>query len=187
MALFGERPSVSPRLPSPWQAALAISSPAISVISRNDIESDVSPGSRTSRSHSRRPSEHLNALRTPSQLSLSTVSGDLEEQIDDAKLAESTTSSLSSSSAFQRLCSSGVSENLILSPTPGYTSSTSASTSVSSSALIDPVGQVRQGVSGGLAGHGYEGVKLIAERDKVGHIEYKVRSGSSSRFIWNRV
>jgi hypothetical protein len=153
MALFGERPSVSPRLPSPWQAALAQPSPAISVISRNDV------------------------LRTPSQLSLSTGGSDHEESlIDEVKLPGSVTSSLASSSAFQRLRSSGISEDLILSPTPGYTSSASVSvsTSTSASAILDDRIAVRQGVSGGLAGHGYEGVKLVAERDKVGHIEYKV-------------
>lgn len=155
MALFGERPSVSPRLPSPWQAALAQPSPAISVISRNDV------------------------LRTPSQLSLSTGGSNIEEEpsVDEVRLPGSVTSSLASSSAFQRLRSSGISEDLILSPTPGYTSSASVSlsTSTSASAILDERSAVRQGVSGGLAGHGYEGVKLVAERDKVGHIEYKVR------------
>lgn len=156
MALFGERTSVSPRLPSPWQAALAQPSPAISVISRTDV------------------------LRTPSQLSLSTTGSDHE----DPSLIDETTrlmqpasvpSSLASSSAFHRLRSSGISEDLILSPTPGYTSSASVSlsTSTSASAMLE---DVRQGVSGGLAGQGYEGVKLVAERDKVGHIEYKVGS-----------
>lgn len=151
MALFGERTSVSPRLPSPWQAALAQPSPAISVISRTDV------------------------LRTPSQLSLSTTGSDHEDVLIDetTRLPASVASSLVSSSAFHRLRSSGISEDLILSPTPGYTSSASVSlsTSTSASAILD---EVRQGVSGGLAGQGYEGVKLVAERDKVGHIEYKV-------------
>lgn len=175
MALFGERPSASPRLPSPWQAALAVSSPAISVISRNDLDLDVTPGSRTSRTHSRQPSESSSTLRTPSQLSLSAVTAEIDQPIDDIKLPGSMTSSLASSSAFQRLWSSGISEDLIISPTPGYNSSTSASTSVASSSHVDFAMNIRRGTSGGLAGQGYEGLKLTAERDKVGHIEYKVR------------
>jgi hypothetical protein len=181
MALFGERPSASPRLPSPWQAALAVSSPAISVISRNDFDPDGSSGSRTGRTHSRQPSGPLNATRTPSQRSLSAVNSDPDEPIDDAKLPRSVTSSLASSSAFQRLWSSDISEDLIISPTPGYNSSTSASTSISSSLLVDSGVNVRQGTSGGLAGHGYEGLKLTAERDKVGHIEYKVSLPKSAK------
>ncbi|KAJ9110114.1 hypothetical protein QFC19_001785 [Naganishia cerealis] len=166
MAMFGERSSESPRLPSPWQQALASPSPAISIISQSDIDFETSsPGSR-SNAHRRRPSESSIALRTPSQLSLSTNNDDLVDLADFDSSPSPT-----STSAFQRLCSSGVSENLILHSAPGYAASASTSTSAS----VDAQEHARPGVSGGLAGFGYEGIKLIAERDKIGHIEYKLR------------
>jgi hypothetical protein len=169
MAMFGERSSESPRLPSPWQQALATPSPAISIISHNCIDFQASsPASRDSARYRRSSGSSL-ALRTPSQLSLSMTNDNPEDTADvDAP------ASLTSTSAFQRLRSSGVSENLILHVAQEGAASASTSTSASfgqSAGLSDHIGK---DVSGGLSGVGYEGIKLIAERDKIGHIEYKV-------------
>ncbi|KAJ9119177.1 hypothetical protein QFC22_003669 [Naganishia vaughanmartiniae] len=170
MAMFGERSSESPRLPSPWQQALATPSPAISIISHNSIDFETSsPASRNSARYRRSSGSSL-ALRTPSQLSLSATS---DEPDDSAEIDSST--SLTSTSAFQRLRSSGVSENLILHLAQDYAASTSTSTSASFGQSARALENARPGVSGGLAGVGYEGIKLIAERDKIGHIEYKLR------------
>lgn len=175
MAMFGERSSESPRLPSPWQQALATPSPAISIISHNSTDFEIpSPTSRHG-SRRRRSSGSSLALRTPSQLSLSTAEDEPEDSVEIDSSA-----SLTSTSAFQRLRSSGISENLILHVAPEYAASSSTSTSASFGQSAGVSEHARHGVSGGLAGVGYEGIKLIAERDKVGHIEYKVCSSCKS-------
>ncbi|KAJ9103153.1 hypothetical protein QFC21_002575 [Naganishia friedmannii] len=114
------------------------------------------------------------ALRTPSQLSLSTTN---EREEDSAEIDSH--ASPTSTSAFHRLRSSGVSENLILHLAADYDASASTSTSASFGASTGTSEHARPGISGGLAGGGYEGIKLIAERDKIGHIEYKEGGGQA--------